>query len=235
MKILAIDTSAKAASTAVVEDGRIVAESYINTKITHSQTILPMVKSMLESSGQTIEEIDAFAVSVGPGSFTGLRIGISLVKGMAFGTEKKCIPVSTLEALCHNVSEKSVICAVMDARCSQVYTATFEFDGENYTRITDDEAISIAKLEENVKNCKKTVVFVGDGAEMCYNKLKETCDNVSLAAENVRFQKASSVAFVAEKMFDDGKTVSAEELEPSYLRLPQAQRERIAKMGVEER
>ena len=231
MKILAVDTSAKAASAAVVEDGKIVAESYINTKITHSQTILPMVKSMLEASGQTIEQVDSFAVSVGPGSFTGLRIGISLVKGLAFSTDKNCVPVSTLEALCYNVSTVGVICAVMDARCSQVYTATFEFDGEKYTRITDDEAISISQLEENVKKCKKTVVFVGDGAEMCYNKLKETCDNVSLAVENVRFQRASSVAFVAEKMIAEGKTVSAEDLQPSYLRLPQAQRERIAKMG----
>ena len=231
MKILAVDTSAKAASAAVVEDGKIIAESYINTKITHSQTILPMIKSMLEASGQTIEQMDAFAVSVGPGSFTGLRIGISLVKGLAFSTEKKCVPVSTLEALCHNISSAGVICAVMDARCSQVYTAMFEFDGEKYIRITDDEAISINQLEENVKKSKKMVVFVGDGAEMCYNKLKQTCDNVSLAAENVRFQKASAVAFVAEKMIDEGKEVSAEELEPSYLRLPQAQRERIAKMG----
>lgn len=231
MKILAVDTSAKAASAAVVEDGKIIAESYINTKITHSQTILPMVKSMLEASGQTIERMDAFAVSVGPGSFTGLRIGISLVKGLAFSTEKKCVPVSTLEALCYNVSAVGIICAVMDARCSQVYTATFEFDGEKYIRLTDDEAISITQLEENVKKCKKNVVFVGDGAEMCYNKLKETCDNVSLATENVRFQRASSVAFVAGKMLFEGRTVTAEELEPSYLRLPQAQRERIAKMG----
>jgi len=231
LKILAVDTSAKAASAAVVEDGKIIAESYINTKITHSQTILPMVKSILEACGQTIEQIDTFAVSVGPGSFTGLRIGISLVKGLAFSTQKKCVPVSTLEALCHNVSAIGRICAVMDARCSQVYTATFDFDGEKYTRITEDEAISLVQLEENVKKCKKPVVFVGDGAEMCYNKLKDTCDNVLLASENVRFQRASSVAFVAEGMLEEGKAVSAEELVPSYLRLPQAQRERIAKMG----
>ena len=166
LKILAVDTSAKAASAAVVEDGKIIAESYINTKITHSQTILPMIKNMLEASGQTIEQMDAFSVSVGPGSFTGLRIGISLVKGLAFSTEKKCVPVSTLEALCHNISSVGVICAVMDARCSQVYTAMFEFDGEKYIRITDDEAISINQLEENVKKSKKMVVFVGDGAEM---------------------------------------------------------------------
>ena len=231
MKILAVDTSAKAASTAIVENGKIIAESFINTQLTHSQTMLPMIENMLKSCNVSLEEIDGFAVSVGPGSFTGLRIGISLIKGLAFSTQKGCAPVSTLEALCHNVSTVGRICAVMDARCSQVYTATFEFDGEKYTRITEDEAISIAQLEENVKNCKNPVIFVGDGAEMCYNKLKETCTNVLLSAENVRFQRASSVAIVAEKMFAENNTLSAEELTPSYLRLPQAQRERIAKMG----
>ena len=229
LKILAVDTSAKAASTAIVEDGKIIAESFINTKLTHSQTMLPMLENMLKACAVSVEEIDGFAVSVGPGSFTGLRIGISLVKGLAFSTHKKCAPVSTLEALCHNVSLTGRICAVMDARCSQVYTASFDFDGEKYTRVTEDEAILLSQLEENVKKCQKPVIFVGDGAEMCYNKLKDTCNNVHIAAENVRFQRASSVAEVAEEMFENGNTVSAEELVPSYLRLPQAERERIAK------
>lgn len=231
LKILAVDTSAKAASTAIVEDGKIIAESFINTKLTHSQTMLPMVENMLRACAVSVDEIDGFAVSVGPGSFTGLRIGISLVKGLAFSTQKKCAPVSTLEALCYNVSTVGRICAVMDARCSQVYTATFDFDGEKYTRVTEDEAISILELEENVKKYQNDVIFVGDGAQMCYNKLKDTCKNVLISAENVRFQRASSVAAVAEMMFSQGNAVSAEELVPSYLRLPQAQRERIAKMG----
>ncbi len=231
LKILAVDTSAKAASTAIVEDGKIIAESFINTKLTHSQTMLPMVENMLKACAVSVDEIDGFAVSVGPGSFTGLRIGISLVKGLAFSTQKRCAPVSTLEALCRNVSTVGRICAVMDARCSQVYTATFDFDGEKYTRVTEDEAISILELEKNVKKYQNTVIFVGDGAEMCYNKLKDTCNNVLISAENVRFQRASSVAAVAEKMFSEANAVSADKLVPSYLRLPQAQRERIAKMG----
>ena len=231
LKILAVDTSAKAASTAIVEDGKIIAESFINTKLTHSQTMLPMVENMLRACAVSVDEIDGFAVSVGPGSFTGLRIGISLVKGLAFSTQKKCAPVSTLEALSRNVSTVGRICAVMDARCSQVYTATFDFDGEKYTRVTEDQAISILELEENVKKYQNDVIFVGDGAEMCYNKLKDTCKNVLISAENVRFQRASSVAAVAEKMFSEGNAVSVDELVPSYLRLPQAQRERIAKMG----
>ena len=228
LKILAVDSSAKAASTAIVENGKIIAESFINTQLTHSQTMLPMIENMLKSCNISVGEIDGFAVSVGPGSFTGLRIGISLVKGLAFSTQKKCAPVSTLEALCRNVSSIGRICAVMDARCSQVYTATYDYDGEKYTRVTEDEAISLIQLEENVKKYEKTVIFVGDGAEMCYNKLKDTC-NVLIAAENVRFQRASSVAQVAEDMFKNGAAVSAEELVPSYLRLPQAERERIAK------
>lgn len=229
LKILAVDTSAKAASAAVVENEKIISEFFINTKLTHSQTMLPMIKNLLEACKLSLDDIGGFAVSVGPGSFTGLRIGISLVKGLAFANEIPCAAVSTLEALCRNVSCDAMIYAVMDARCSQVYAAAFSFDGERYIRESEDEAVSLEELENRVKKCKKTVVFVGDGAELCYNRLKDTCDNVKLAAENVRFQRASSVAFVAQEKFDRNETVSADALNPAYLRLPQAERERLSR------
>lgn len=230
MKILAIDTSAKAASAAITEDGKILGEFYLNTRLTHSQTLLPMIHALLSAASLTLEEIGGLAVSAGPGSFTGLRIGIATVKGLGFGREILCAPVSTLEALCRNIGEPARICAVMDARCAQVYTATFDFDGETYTRVTEDEAVSLEELETRVKKTQKTTIFVGDGAEMCYNKMK-ALPNVRLSAENVRFQRASSVGFVAQTVFSKGEGVSVGELSPRYLRLPQAQRERLRRMS----
>lgn len=229
MRILAVDSSAKAASVSIFEDGKNLAEFYINTKLTHSQTLMPMVEWILKSVQLTVDDIDLYTVSAGPGSFTGLRIGISCVKGLAFSNEKPCVAVSTLQALAYNVSQKTVICPVMDARCSQVYTAMFEFDGEKYTRLCEDEAILICDLKEKIKKIEKNVILVGDGAEMCYNILKESCNNVSLAAENVRFQHAFSVALVAHEEFLKGNFVKSDALNPFYLRLPQAERELLAK------
>ncbi len=229
MKILAVDSSAKSGSVAILDDGKNIAEFYINTKLTHSQTLMPMIEWALKSVGLNPSEVDAFAVSAGPGSFTGLRIGISCIKGLSFAENKPCVAVSTLEGLSRNISQPAVICSVMDARCSQVYTAQFEFDGKRYTRLTPDEAIPIAELEEKIKNLKKNVILVGDGAEMCYNILKDTCENLTLASENVRFQRAFGVAQVAYEEVIKGNTISSEELAPFYLRLPQAQRELLAK------
>ncbi len=229
MKILAVDSSAKSGSVSILEDGKNLAEFYINNKLTHSQTLMPMIEWILKSTNLKTHDIDYFAVSVGPGSFTGLRIGISCIKGLAFAENKPCIAVSTLEGLSRNISQPSVICSVMDARCSQVYTSQFEFDGEKYIRITPDEAISISELEEKLKKTQKNVILVGDGAKMCYNMLKETCENLTLSSENVRFQHAFGVAQVAYEKVKNGDTVSSDKLIPMYLRLPQAQRELLKK------
>lgn len=230
MKILALDTSAKAASAAVCENGKILAETFLNVKTTHSQTILPMCEAMLNTLGLTPGELDGFAVSVGPGSFTGLRIGISAVKGLAFAADKPCVGVSTLDALAQNCADfEGIICAVMDARCNQVYNALYEASGGTVRKLTEDRALLLADLLEELKSLKKMVLLVGDGADLCYNRTKEQTIHWRLAAPAARFQRASSVALLAETAFAQGKTQTAGELLPVYLRLPQAQRERLSR------
>ncbi|MEG0546368.1 MAG: tRNA (adenosine(37)-N6)-threonylcarbamoyltransferase complex dimerization subunit type 1 TsaB [Oscillospiraceae bacterium] len=223
MKILSIESSATSASVAVCDNKKLLCEFYTNVGLTHSQTIMPMVENSLKIADIDINSIDIFAVSYGPGSFTGIRIGISSIKGMADALKKPCFAVSTLETIAYPfIDFNGVVISVMDARCNQVYTASFE----NGKRLCSDDAILIDELSDRIKNYKKDVILCGDGAEMCYNILKEKNDGLFLAPVTNRFQKASSVAFLAEeKLLSFEKTVSASELLPLYLRLPQAERE----------
>lgn len=230
MKLLAIDTSAKAASAAISENGKILAEFYTNIKTTHSQTILPMCESMLHTLGMKTEEFDGFAVSVGPGSFTGLRIGISAIKGLAYAVGKPCVGISTLDAIAQNgASFCGILCAVMDARCQQVYNALYECDGKSIRKITKDRALRLDELLEELKSYKKSVLLLGDGADLCYNSYQKELPDVQLAPPGIRYQHASSVALLAERAFEAGDTQTASELLPVYLRLPQAQRERLSR------
>ena len=222
MRILAVDTSAVCASVAVTEDGRIRAQSSTNAGLTHSRTLLPMIDALLQNSETPLDSIDCFACSVGPGSFTGIRIGIAAIKGLCDGTGKKAIAVSTLEGLARNLAGQNVLaCAVMDARCNQVYTALFDVCGDKVTRLTEDDALQIADLGEKLKAfTQKPIVFVGDGAEKCARAL-----GFPAAAPLVRFQNAASVALAAEESFDESRLLDAQQLLPVYLRLPQAERE----------
>lgn len=230
MKILAVDTSAKAASAAVVQDGKLMSENFMNTGLTHSQTLMPTVKTVLDEAGININEIDFFAINNGPGSFTGVRIGVAAIKGMAQPTGKKCVEVSTLESLAYNLlGINCTAVACMDARCAQVYTAAFDC-GETVERLTDDEATAIKDMEEKLKTYEKPIIFVGDGAQLCYNYYKEKLD-CTLASELLRYERASSTAFAAMKKIEKGDTVTAEKLMPMYLRLPQAERELKKKKG----
>ncbi len=236
MKILAIETSAGAASAAVYDDGKLSAEFFTDVKITHSQTIMPMTQSMLECAGIKLSDIDLFAVSHGPGSFTGLRIGIAAVKGMAFSHNKPCIGISTLEAMAYNLSScGGYICCVMDARCSQVYTALFKSLGSKIERISNDEAISIDELKEKLlklnTDFNSPIFLVGDGAQLCYNRLAQEIPNVILTPFNIRSQRASGVCAAA-AVKDESEWTTADKLVPSYLRLPQAQRELMAKKAA---
>ena len=226
--ILAIDTSAKPVSCALVQDGRVLGSFYSNTGLTHSQTLLPMVHHLLDVSGVSINSLDAIAVNAGPGSFTGVRIGVSAVKGIAFTDDIPCVSVSTLESMAEQVSVTpgSVICCAMDARCQQVYTALFKKDMDGNTiRLSDDMAISLDALKEKLLDTKKAVVLVGDGSELCYNTFNGIVPNLVLAPASLRYQNAASTALVGERLFLAGKTVSSAELLPVYLRLPQAERE----------
>ncbi len=234
MKILAVDTSAKVTSVAVVDENGILAEFNSDTKLTHSQSLMPMVDAMLSCSKISLDDIDGFACAVGPGSFTGLRIGIGAIKGLAYGKNKDCVGISTLNALAYNLKGfDGIICAAMDARCNQVYTSIYESSNNDMTCLYDDRAITIDELEEILKTFKKSIFFVGDGANLCYNKLKQKLDNVFLSSDLVKYQRASSIGFLALDKLKIGQAVQAGDLMPIYLRLPQAQRELIKKQEGE--
>lgn len=230
MKILAFDSSAVSASVALVEDGKLLAESFLNVGLTHSATLMPMTQQLLQASNCKLEDVDALAVSAGPGSFTGLRIAVSCVKGIAAALNKKCVAVSTLEAMACNLPPigEFTICAVMDARCKQFYNALFKVQNGEITRLCDDRAIMVDKLGEELKNIGGDIVLVGDGSPLAFSMLADN-NNVKLPPDNLRFQKASSVAAAAIKKYNNNETVSAAALMPSYLRLSQAERELIAK------
>ncbi len=223
MKILSLDSSSVTASVAVTENGRILSESFVNNGLTHSQTLMPMVENTLKDSNVSIKDIDLFAITNGPGSFTGVRIGIASVKGMADALNKKCFAVSTLEAIAEPLKTEDVIaCAVMDARCNQVYSALFNLGN----RLCEDKAILIPELGEELKKYNKKIVFIGDGSVLCYEKLHEIIRNCEITDENIRYVHGSSVGFAAEEKIKNGEEpINSANLVPFYLRLPQAERE----------
>ncbi len=235
--ILAVDTSATPVSCALLQDERVLASYYSHSGQTHSQTLMPMIEHMLRLSGLTVARLDAVAVNAGPGSFTGVRIGVSTVKGLAFADEIPCIAVSTLEAMAEPLRTlplEGLVCCVMDARCRQVYTASFDLSADGgLTRQTPDEAIAVEELKNRLKNVKKSVILVGDGAKMCYTMLKEEIPTLFLAPTALRFQSAVGTALAAGRKLLSGETISAAALMPAYLRLPQAERELRARQAAD--
>lgn len=232
--ILAVDTSAKPVSCALAEDGKVLASFFANTGLTHSQTLMPMIENVLHVTEHTVADLDAIAVNAGPGSFTGVRIGVSAVKGLAFSADLPCISVSTLESMAENTMATSdvVICCVMDARCQQVYGALFEKnDSGTVHRLTEDAALTVLEMGEKLATLSRPILLVGDGSEMCYRAWKDTISNVYLAPASVRYQNAAAAAIVAGRHFNDGNTIAAEQLQPVYLRLPQAERELNARIN----
>lgn len=228
MLILALDSSAAPASVALLEDGKILSEFYINTKQTHSQTLMPMVESVLKLTNKTLDDVTCMAVSAGPGSFTGVRIGVSCVKGLSMTRNIPCAGVSTLRAMAENARQLTgIVCAVMDARCGQVYNALFRAEGGKLTRLCDDRALPIAELLEECKTFAEKIYLVGDGAELCYKTFAAI--RAELLQPQLRFQRASGVAMAAQEMIENGQTVTPDALMPIYLRLPQAERELKAK------
>ncbi len=227
MIILGVDTSAVAAGAAIVKDGKLISETYINTGLTHSETLLTLIDSALNMADMSIDDVDSFAVSSGPGSFTGIRIGVSAVKGLCFAKNKPCFAVSTLEALanCADI-DGFVICPVMDARCMQVYTALFEKTDGEIRRIADDAPKTLAELSEELTVIGKKVLLIGDGADISFKFLAEKGLDVRKFSEIFKFQHASGVAITAYRNYNRGEdAVSADNLIPSYLRLSQAERE----------
>lgn len=222
--ILGIDSSAISAGCAIMDGDKIVAEEYLNTRHTHSETLLPMIKDVLERSGVQLADLECIAVSSGPGSFTGLRIGVSCVKGLCDGVGVPCVSVSALEAVAYNfVQIDGVVCVCMDARCKQVYNALFRSENGIITRICDDRAISAESLSEELSQIREKIILAGDGAELMYNYVN---GKYTLAPPLIRFQRGSGVCFAAENK----KPVSCDAVMPVYLRLPQAERERLARL-----
>ncbi len=232
MKILALETSATAASVAVCDDEALIAQSFQRTGLTHSATLMPMVESMLNNTNITMQDIDLIAVAAGPGSFTGLRIGVSAAKGLAWAEDKPCASVSTLEAMAWQLSGMdAIVCATMDARRQQVYNALFEIRDNVPVRITQDRAISLEDLMDELKNIKKAKILVGDGAQLCYN----TCQKYGIAAQtappHLLYQSAWGVARCALEQARNGDLTNAAGLIPNYHRLSQAERERLEKQS----
>ena len=228
MLILAFETSAKAASVALLEGDKLLSESYQNTGMTHSQMLMVMAEDMLKQCGKTAKDVDAVAVAEGPGSFTGVRIGVAAAKGFAWGREIPCYGVSTLEAMAQSLGiYDGFICPVMDARRSQVYNALFEADRDEITRIREDRAISLDDLAEDVKKLEKPVFLVGDGSILCYNTLLERVPSLVLQPEHRMHQRAVGVGIIAARQIRAGISGDAAALTPNYLRLSQAERERM--------
>ena len=228
MRILAFETSAKAASVALVENGVLMAESYQNTGMTHSQTLMVMAEDLLKTCGLGPKDVEAVAVAAGPGSFTGVRIGVAAAKGFAWGGELPCYGVSTLEAMARSLEVyEGIVVPVMDARRSQVYNAVFSAENGILTRLQEDRAISLQELGEELKNHKKPIFLVGDGSNLCYNTLKDILPALILPGEHRRHQRAVGVALVAQDMVEAGLPGNGAELTPNYLRLSQAERERL--------
>lgn len=230
MKILALETSAKSVSAAVTENGAVLASAYQNRGLTHSVTLMPLIDGMLRTAGLSLDDIGLIAAANGPGSFTGLRIGVSAAKGLAWAKELPCCGVSTLEAMAENARsfEGTVICA-MDARRQQIYNAVFDCHDGALERRCEDRAVALELLAGELKNDKNRKIVVGDGAKLCYTYLLEQGIPCSMAPADELYQKAVGVGLAAERMAAEGRTVTAQELCPVYLRLSQAERERLAK------
>ena len=208
MKILALDSSAISAGCAIVDGEDVTAESFVRVGLTHSETLLPMVSGTLANAKLTAYDVDCYAVSSGPGSFTGIRIGVAAVKGMAFTTGTPCVGVSTLEAIAWNCMDD------------------FTFDGHRIRRLCDDRAIAIEELTNELKNGAKKICLAGDGALLCYEYMKDVLPDVRLAPEHTRYARGFGVAMAARRVISEQGTVTPDKLIPTYLRPSQAEREK---------
>ena len=234
MRILAFETSAKAAGVALLQDGNLLGEYMQNSGQTHSRTLMKMAEDLLCNCDLKANDIDAVACAAGPGSFTGVRIGVAAAKGFAWGRQLPCFGVSTLEAMARNVAvSDGVYCAAMDARRSQVYTALFRMEKGVFSRLTEDMAISVDELGALLKNYESAKMLVGDGAALCYNHLSKFDLNLHLMPEHLRMQRAAGVALLAWEQVQAGMQSSGGDLVPNYLRLSQAERERLNKEKME--
>ncbi len=230
MLILAFETTAKAGSVALLDENKLLGESYQNTGLTHSQTLMVMAEDLLKQCGKTVSDITAVAVAEGPGSFTGVRIGVAAAKGMSWGGELPCYGVSTLESMAETLGIwEGYVCPCMDARRSQVYNALFSVKCGEIRRVEEDRAISLADLGAQLKTLDGPIFLVGDGAALTYKTLNAEISNLVMPPEHRMHQRASGVALAAARKIAAGENGDANALTPNYLRLSQAERERMEK------
>ena len=231
MKILAIDSSGLVAAVALVEDDNLLAEYTINYKKTHSQTLLPMLNEVGKMIELDLNTIDAIAVTAGPGSFTGLRIGAATAKGLGLALDKPLIAIPTVDGLAYNLyGTDKLICPLMDARRDQVYTGLYEFHKKELNIVAAQMAVSISEIIRRLNELGREVIFLGDGVPV-YREVIETSLKIpyEFAPAHMNKQRAGAVAVLAKHYLEAGKTVSAKEFQPDYLRIPQAERERAEK------
>ena len=232
MLLLAFETSAKAASVALFQDSKLLGESYQNTGLTHSQTLMVMAEDLLTQCSHTPQDVQAVAVAEGPGSFTGVRIGVAAAKGFAWGSDIPCYGVSTLESMALGLGAyQGYICPVMDARRSQVYNALFYVNQGMVTRVTEDRAIALSDLKAELQALSEPIFLVGDGSTLTYNTLSGEIPGLVLPPEQKMHQRAVGVGLAALQKIAAGEIGDGNALTPNYLRLSQAERERLEKQG----
>ena len=232
MLLLAFETSAKAASVALFQDSKLLGESYQNTGLTHSQTLMVMAEDLLTQCSHIPQDVQAVAVAEGPGSFTGVRIGVAAAKGFAWGSDIPCYGVSTLESMALGLGAyQGYVCPVMDARRSQVYNALFYVNQGMVTRVTEDRAIALSDLKAELQALSEPIFLVGDGSTLTYNTLSGEIPGLVLPPEQKMHQRAVGVGLAALQKIAAGEIGDGNALTPNYLRLSQAERERLEKQG----
>ena len=233
MLILAFETSAKSCSAALHDGQKLLAESYQNSGLTHSQTLMVMAEDLLKVCGKSAADVTHLAVAAGPGSFTGIRIGVSAAKGFAWGAELPVYGVSTLEAMALGLGAMDGhVCACMDARRKQVYNAVFLAEDGRLTRVSEDRAISLEELKKELEHIDGPIYLVGDGAELTFRTLSADLPGLRLPPEHRRHQRASGVALAAIEAMNRGESADGAALQPNYLRMSQAERERLEKLQI---
>ena len=234
MIILAFDSTAKAASVAITDDEQLLALYNIDNGLTQSELLLPMAENMLKNLKLTFDDVELLACAVGPGSFTGVRIGVALVKGIAFGKNIPCVSVSTLDELGENLAGlEGIIVPVMDARRQQVYTATYKGRDGKLEKLTSDRAIAISELADELKEYSEPIYLVGDGYEVAKRGLEAAGVKVQNTPKLLITENAYSVALVAKRKHENGEATTDLEIAPTYLRMPQAERERLERLAQE--
>ena len=231
MLILAFETTAKSCSAALHDGKKLLAESYQNSGLTHSQTLMVMAEDLLKVCGKSAADVTHLAVAAGPGSFTGVRIGVSAAKGFAWGAEKPVYGVSTLESMALGLGVWSgYICCCMDARRNQVYNAIFLAENGSLKRISEDRAIALSDLKNELAHLDGPIYLVGDGAALAHKTLSQDIPELILPPEHLQHQRAAGVALAAIEAMNRGESTDGAALQPNYLRMSQAERERLEKM-----